>query len=114
MSNPNPPRFLPTLTEVVTPEAFMPAEQAQWVSEPQAVPAERSLSMDDTALITQNVLAKITPLLEQQLRNSAQELFEVQVNVVLPALHRHVEAAVQQAIQETLAERSAYANDIKP
>jgi hypothetical protein len=44
--------------------------------------------------------------LEQQLRSSAQELFEVQISVVLPALHRHIEAAVRLAIQETLTERS--------
>lgn len=114
MSNPNPPRFLPTLTEVVAPEAFTPAEQTQWTTAPQVEQLAFPLRADDTASITQTVIAKITPLLEQQLRNSAQQLLEVQVNVVLPALHRHIEAAVRQAIQETLVERSAYANDNKP
>lgn len=103
MSNSNPPRFLPTLTEVVSPEVLVDDAQD---------PA--TLHLEDTAQITQAVLAKITPLLEQKLRSSAQELFEVQVNVVLPELHRQVEAAVQQAIQETLAERSAHANQLKP
>jgi len=114
MSTSNPPRFLPTLTEVVTPDAFVPPEPTQWVPESQAHKAATSVSEEDTALITRNVLAKITPLLEQQLRDSAQELFEVQVNVVLPALHRHVEAAVKQAIEETLAQRSAHANESNP
>lgn len=108
MSNTNPPRFLPTLTEVVSPEF---ANATLPVTAPSSFAPAASVSVDDTARITQNVLARLTPMLEQQLRSSAHELFEVQVNVVLPALHRHVEAAVRQAIEETLAERGDYAGN---
>lgn len=97
MSTNNPPRYLPTLTEVVLPE----------VAPHNIAGATQATGPDDTAAITQSVLAKITPLLEQQLRSSAQELFEVQISVVLPALHRHIEAVVRQAVQETLVERGA-------
>ena len=106
MSANNAPRYLPTLTEVVSPEAvFQPAEAqaAQPLHWTEPLPA--TLDNGDTAAITQSVLNKITPLLEQQLRSSAQELFEVQISVVLPALHRHIEAAVRQAIHDTLSER---------
>jgi len=109
MSSTNAPRYLPTLTEVVSPELFsqtVRAEQTQAVqAEPWADATQAAMGLDEIASITQNVLEKVTPLLEQKLRSSAQELFEVQISVVLPALHRHIEAAVQQAIQETLRDR---------
>jgi hypothetical protein len=106
MSATNAPRYLPTLTEVVSPEVVLQPVQAQVAqAEPWAGTPHPAMDPGETDAITQNVLSKITPLLEQQLRSSAQELFEVQISVVLPALHRHIEAAVRQAIHETLSER---------
>ncbi len=105
MSGTNAPRYLPTLTEVVSPEVVMQVLQTPAVAtaEPPAV-APLAVTPDQTAVITRKVIAKIAPLLEEQLRISALELLEAQVNAVLPTLHHHIEAVVRESIEEALKE----------
>jgi hypothetical protein len=95
MSGTNASRYLPTLTEVVSLDAAVQTGElpvALHVGWTEANPSP--LGAVDTASITQNVMGKITPLLEEQMRS-----------VVLPALRQHIEAAVSEAIQQGLLER---------
>ncbi len=95
MSGTSASRYLPTLTEVVSPETFLqtgpiPVELKVPCDEAQ----QSTMSPTEMAFLTQNVINKITPLLEEQV-----------LSVVLPALQLHIEAAVREAIKEALAGR---------
>ena len=87
MSNPSspPPRYLPTLTEVVAPTPVVPP----------AVSATSSTLSDA-------VLQKITPLVESTLREAAHAQLDSHLNDLLPTLQGSIEAAVQKALQQTL------------
>jgi len=91
MSNPFPPRYLPTLTEVVTP---IPVQ-------PPAMPVLHATPLTSLAL-TEDVLKKITPLVERTLREVAHAQLDDHLNTLLPTLQGSIEAAVQQALQQTL------------
>ncbi len=95
MSTPYPPRYVPTLTEVVK------------FPDPNAVPltpgfASSGLEVD---AVTRDVLQAVAPLLEQRWRQMARALLEQQLDAQMPDLKRHLEAAVRQALDEALARR---------
>ena len=95
MNGTNVSRYLPTLTEVVSPDTILQAvEQPVAPQLPLNQAPHSTISYAETAAITQNVMGKITPLLEAQMRS-----------VVLPALQQHLETAVREAIHRALAER---------
>lgn len=112
-----PPRYLPTLTEVVNPQVrealarsaaptrpVLPLEtQSQKPNSPdQALPDRESLA--------KQVIELVTPRLEAELRNVAQELFEAQYSSMLPSLHLQIEEAVREAIDLALPDPD-YRND---
>ena len=78
-----PPRYLPTLTEVVLP-ATAPQEL-------------------DPVTLTAEVVKAITPLVEQELRRNAHAQLDVQLNAILPNLHGKIEDAVRRALQQVKA-----------
>lgn len=59
----------------------------------------------DAAHLSEQVLAKVGPMLENDLRQAASELFQVQIITLMPALQSHIEAAVRKAIHEVLHPR---------
>jgi hypothetical protein len=112
-----PPRYLPTLTEVVSPElreALTRAKESNALSAPSVpttdVEAEtetESRAVADRASVDRDTLARqvielVTPQLEAELRSVARELFEVQYNAMLPSLHLQIQEAVREAIDLAL------------
>lgn len=105
MSGRVPPRYLPTLTEVVRPETL--GDYASTPSGP-VLPAAPQRAASHTPappnrqLLAQQVMEQVRPRLEAELRNIAQELFEAQFSALLPSLHLQIEEAVREAIDQAL------------
>jgi hypothetical protein len=105
-----PPRYLPTLTEIVQPHAgYVPAEGSR--PAPLSVtPSFPSLGRNtpvaaappDRHALAQQLIKLVKPQLEAELRNIAQELFEAQFSALLPSLHMQIEEAVREAIEQAL------------
>jgi hypothetical protein len=127
MSSRLPPRYLPTLTEVVDPTTLA-SDRAAIATEPvasmpvaaeaptpvpvpvaSATPASTHFAAPVTAVPDKHALAQqliklVRPQLEAELRNIAQELFEAQFSALLPSMHLHIEEAVREAIEQALPE----------
>lgn len=80
-----PPRYVPTLTEVV---AHAPVSAAGV----------------DTDALTAQVLKVVGPRVEQALQKAVQAHMEVQISNLLPELHQQLEVAVRAAIAQALEE----------
>ena len=118
MSTRLPPRYLPTLTEVVQPGslagnapasevASMPAQAP--VQAPSHAPAASPRSqappftaVPDRHALAQQLIQLVRPQLEAELRHIAQELFEAQFSALLPSMHLHIEEAVREALEQAL------------
>lgn len=121
MSARMPPRYLPTLTEVVDPGSLVSAEAAPApvveppvpldapqpavsvvaapIPTPPAVPPSAT---PDKQALAQQLIKLVRPQLEAELRAIAQELFEAQFSALLPSMHLHIEEAVRVAIEQAL------------
>ncbi len=105
MSTRLPPRYLPTLTEVVDPQSLKAAPKPESM-EPQAladapdVPA--FAPTPDRHALAQQLIKLVRPQLEAELRSVAQELFEAQFSALLPSMHLHIEEAVREALEQAL------------
>ncbi len=113
MSSRFPPRYLPTLTEVVNPQvrdaiARVAAPLTQTEPVAQAAPVAAALPDRDT--LARQVIALVTPQLEGELRSIAQELFEAQYSALLPSLHLQIEEAVREAIDLALPDSVDHEN----
>ena len=101
MSPPTPPRYVPTLTEVVEVVEVLPMPQAAQPPEsaplPTPAPAGAGAALDQAAIAAE-VMRQITPALEARLRDAASALLSTPISKVLPGLQQHIENAVQHAI----------------
>ena len=127
MSSRTPPRYLPTLTEVVDPQSVLAAvrvesqaastgseQPAQLPVDPSAVAPESVADMayppaasgsPDRNALAQQLIQLVRPQLEAELRHVAQELFEAQFSALLPSMHLHIEEAVRDALEQALPQR---------
>lgn len=80
-----PPRFLPTLTEVVHPLT------------------PRVPEFDSDALVAR-LLQRVTPVMEEQLMVTLKSLMQEQLELMSSRMHIEVEAAVRKAVEQALAE----------
>ena len=113
-----PPRYLPTLTEVVQPRtpvvaidaapmATHAAEQPDMVNvQPGAYAAVPSAPPDRQAL-AQQLISLVRPQLEAELRTLAQQHFDAQFSAWLPSLQQQIEAAVRAALDQAQPEQHA-------
>ncbi len=115
MSSRLPPRYLPTLTEVVhpadlgkvvAPPVSEQASTAMEVPAPAYTPAPPVPVVPDRHALAQQLIKLVRPQLEAELRNIAQELFEAQYSALLPSLHLQIEEAVREAIEQALPDPS--------
>lgn len=77
----SPPRFLPTLTEVVPP----PKDPLALVS-------------IDPDLLVDGLMQTLMPRLQVQLQDSLEQMVQEHIQVLLPRLQQEVETALRQAI----------------
>ncbi|WP_296510731.1 hypothetical protein [Rhodoferax sp.] len=107
----HPPRFLPTLTEVVRqPQpAELPADIAisqptltptseTWHASPEPEPA----AMSDAELVGR-VMQMLSPALEQIVQEALQQSLQARLQVLLPGVLQDVECTVARAVAEALA-----------
>ena len=92
-----PPRFVPTLTEVV--------RGAETPSSP-AAPSEEQL--------VQRVLQRVDMVLERRLREAIASVVLAQTRSLGPALRDEIEAVVRQAVAEAIADEAEAAGGLKP
>lgn len=113
MNSRTPPRYLPTLTEVVDPQSVRAAVRVEppppppgpqlplQMPEPLAYTPALPVAPDRHAL-AQQLIQLVRPQLEAELRHVAQELFEAQFSALLPSMHLHIEEAVRDALEQAL------------
>jgi hypothetical protein len=92
MATRTPPRFVPTLTEVV------PGTGPAPLSPSGPTP---SLSQDELA---QRVLQRVDLVLERRLREAMATVILEQTNALAPLLRERLEAVVRQAVSDAVAE----------
>lgn len=100
MSAPVPPRFVPTLTEIVQPA---PAPDAQAVAS--AAPLE-GLPPVLEAQIVQRVLQRLDLSLERRLREVVGQLILEQTQSLLPRLREEIENVVSQSVHQAIEQES--------
>lgn len=108
---PVPPRFVPTLTEVVTPGAagLSPARPDP-ASQARALPG----TPDGEEQLIARVMQRLDLVLERRLRETLGQLMLAQAQSVLPRLRQELEPAVQAMVQEALREESRRRNPDQP
>jgi hypothetical protein len=93
MAGRTPPRFVPTLTEVVKPSS-----------------GERAGAASDTAtqeLIIQRVMTRVDMTLERRLREAIAATVLEQTRSIAPMLRSEIEAVVRETVEEAFAEELA-------
>lgn len=83
-------RSLPTLTEVVLP--YIP-------------PVASAI---DPEVLIENLLQRVAPVVEQQLREILQRQFQEQMRLLLPQMQSEMEMLVRQLVAQAIAEKSLF------
>jgi hypothetical protein len=84
----SPPRYLPTLTEVVH-------------LAPSSSPSPDAVGVD---AISDRILDQLQPAFEAEIRKVAHDLLEAQLSAQIPVLQQALQERVRQAVQLALAE----------
>lgn len=84
-----PPRFVPTLTEVVLPTPAAPTA---------AVPVAPSVDLEDQ--MVQRVLQRVDLILERRLRESVGQLILEHTQSLAPRLREEIERVVRQSVSQ--------------
>ena len=100
MASRTPPRFVPTLTEVVPQPAAQPPAAA---APPAAAPATAAHAPGQEQL-AQRVLQRVDLVLERRLREALGALILEQTEALAPVLRARLEGVVRQVVAEALAD----------
>ena len=98
-----PPRFVPTLTEVVSP---IPSAGLQPLSEAATVSAQAPQVGHSQEELVRQVLLKIEVTLERRLRELVGQMVLEQSHALLPALRLEIEALVREAAAQLIKQDS--------
>lgn len=101
-TSPVPPRFVPTLTEVVQP-ALMHEPPA--TSEKAELPMALSVQLQDQ--MAQRVLQRVDLLLERRLREAVGQLILEHTQSLAPRLREEIEQVVRQTISQAFEQEVA-------
>ena len=104
---PAPPRFVPTLTEVVRP---MPAPMPAAPPEPAGtgLPAPPSaVSAELQEQMVQRVLQRVNLVLERRLREVVGQLILEHTQTLVPSLRKEIEDVVRQSVSQALKHEAA-------
>lgn len=127
-----PPRFVPTLTDVVhvpgdgrppmaaqaapvQPQAQAPAPQApsQTPSPQDGVAASGGLPRDFEEYVVHRVMQRVDVALDQRLREAIAQVVQEQTRFLVPRLRDEVESVVRHAVYEAVAQELADDRDAK-
>ena len=105
---PVPLHLVPTLTDVVEPQASPPAADfSRAVAEAMAFP------FDPEALMLRRVLQRIDRVLEPRLQAVVDQVILVHMQALVPRLHQEIDAVVREAIVQAL-EKEAPLSPLPP
>ncbi len=111
MSPKTPPRFVPTLTEVVHDAgASLVRTPAPAMPPPAAVPAAAAalrLSDDIEEHLIHRVMQRVDLVLDQRLREAIATVVQEQTRSMVPRLREEVESVVRHAVYEAVAQELA-------
>jgi hypothetical protein len=99
---PAPPRFVPTLTEVIRPLPASPPAPEN-TGGPLATPAPAKVlaaSADSQELMVQRVLQRVDLVLERRLREVVGQLILEHTQTLTPRLREEIEAVVRQSVNQ--------------
>ena len=107
-----PPRFIPTLTEVVQPPMEIPVlvltEGAASAAEPVAVGlAQPQNSAELEEAIVHRVMQRVDVSLDHHLREAIAQVVQEQTRSLVPRLREEVETVVRQSVYEAVADELA-------
>ncbi|WP_431096490.1 hypothetical protein [Polaromonas aquatica] len=104
---PAPPRFVPTLTEVVrpTPAALPVAEPA--LSNAGVPPAQTAASAELEEQMVQRVLQRVNLVLERRLREVVGQLILEHTQTLVPDLRKEIEEVVRQSVSQAFNRETA-------
>jgi hypothetical protein len=103
-----PPRFVPTLTEVVMPEAPEVQRQAGGSSGsigtevPTMVPAPSAKEMEEA--LVQRVLQRVDLIIERRLREAVGQVILEHTETLAPRLRDEIELVVRQSLNQAFAQ----------
>ena len=106
---PTPPRFVPTLTEVIRPlPASPPAPESTGASLVAPTPAKAlAASADLQEQMVQRVLQRVDLVLERRLREVVGQLILEHTQTLAPRLREEIEAVVRQSVNQAFASEAA-------
>ncbi len=107
MSDPaQPPRFVPTLTEVVVPEHASPIDRdkvSENLAQPPVPVAAQSVREIEEALV-QRVLQRVDLILERRLREAVGQVILEHTETLAPRLRDEIESMVRQSLNQAFAQ----------
>jgi hypothetical protein len=93
-----PPRYVPTLTEVVKPTARLGPDVPQ-----QAPAGQRTDNLED--LITLRVMQKVNLVLERRVREAVAQLVLEHTQTLMPRLMDEMEQVVRESVGQAMAQQ---------
>jgi hypothetical protein len=110
-----PPRFVPTLTQVIEAGPSLPeADDVERSTHSASVmaldPGERLVEAETARLedrLLHRVMARIDPLLDARLNDAVANAVEAQLDVMVPRLRRDMQAVLRTLISDALASEIA-------
>jgi hypothetical protein len=106
VSHKKPPRFIPTLTEVIVPtDPAAPAAPAA-PRKPEPVRSRKSAARNTpvTQEVVERVMQQLTPLVESRLRELIAPLMQEQMDMFAQDLTKKIDQLVQQAVAKRAAQ----------
>lgn len=97
---PVPPRFVPTLTEIVQPTPA-PSSLAPALAPDEAV-VPRAFSDKEQDLMVQRVLQRVELVLERRLREAVGQLILEHTQTLAPRLREEIELVVRQSVSQAI------------
>jgi hypothetical protein len=115
---PMPPRFVPTLTEVIRPipvptaptAAPVNASETSTTASPLSVASSSAPSADIQEQMVQRVLQRVDLVLERRLREVVGQLILEHTQTLTPRLREEIEAVVRQSVSQAFDSESATPN----
>ena len=105
MTNRTPPRYVPTLTEVIKSSAA-PVPAAPPVPAPAPPGTVAGLSQEQ---LIHRVMQRVDLTLERRLREAVAELVLEQTRALGPLLHEEIESVVRETVAQAFADEAAAA-----
>lgn len=107
-----PPRFVPTLTEVVQPPMEIPVLVLADAAEPAPEPVAAGISQRQTSVeleeaMVHRVMQRVDVSLEHHLREAIALVVQEQTRSLVPRLREEVETVVRQSVYEAVADELA-------